>query len=421
MHWSIAGTCPVCPVVQIPFLALLAVCSLTLHANQPVVEITAPPQTCADDFPDSQSWIEGKVRKGDTLSHFFRRHGLDSQEAYRIARLEEAKPLLKFRPGETLRLKKTQEGKLGLLQYKPGKFDVLHVCADQDSWLAYTETRKPEIRINNTRAIIYNSLLGAASETDLSVDTLYKVINLFRWQIDFSQDLRVGDQFLIIYEELFLDGKKIGEGEIIATELTVSGKTWRAIRFSDEQGSPHYFAPDGSSVTGTFLRSPLKFGYITSSFSHNRLHPVKKVWRAHKGVDYGAPAGTPVMVTGDGLITLARRKGGYGKTVVIRHAGVYDTLYAHLSRYGKNITPGMRVKQGDIIGYVGSTGLATGPHLHYEFRIRGVHHNPATVELPKSASIKDKYRDRFLNLASLWAGELDYLNRIPFARTENTL
>lgn len=418
MHGSIAGTRL---FVQISLLALLTVCSLTLHANQPVAKMTATTEACADSFLDNQPWIDAKIRKGDTLSHLFRRHGLDSKEAYRIARLEEAKPLLKFRPGETIRLKKSREGKLGLLQYRLGKFDVLNVCADQDSWLAYTKTRNPEIRINNVRAIIYNSLLGAAAETDLSLGTLYKVINLFAWQIDFSQDLRVGDQFLIIYEELFLDGKKIGEGEVIAAELIVSGKTWRAIRFSDEQGDPHYFAPDGSSVTGTFLRSPLKFGHITSSFSNNRLHPIKKVWRAHKGVDYGAPTGTPVMATGDGLVTLSGWKSGYGKTVIIRHAGMYDTLYAHLSRYGKNITPGRRVKQGDIIGYVGSTGLATGPHLHYEFRIHGVHHNPATVELPKSTPIEDKYRDRFLKLARVWTGELDYLNRIPLARTENTL
>ncbi len=420
MHGSIAGTRL---FVQISLLALLMACSLTLRANQPVAKMTATTETCTDRFPDNQPWIDAKIRKGDTLSHLFRRHGLDSKEAYRIARIEEAKPLLKFRPGETVRLKKIREGELGLLQYKLGKFDVLNVCADQDSWLAYTETRNPEIRTNNARVIIYSSLLKDASETGLSPETLYKAIHLFGWQIDFSRDLRVGDQFLVIYEELFLDDQKIGEGEIIAAELIVAGKTYRAIRFPDEQegGDTQYFAPDGSSVTGTFLRSPLKFGHITSSFSHNRLHPIKKVWRAHKGVDYGAPTGTPVMATGDGLVTLVGRKSGYGKTVILHHAGVYDTLYAHLSRYGKNITPGKRVKQGDIIGYVGSTGLATGPHLHYEFRINGVHHNPATVELPKSAPIPDKHRDQFLELASLWAGELDYLNRIPLARTENTL
>ena len=372
----------------------------------------------ADDFLDNQPWIEAKIRKGDTLSHLFRRHGLASKEAYLIVQLEQAKRLEKIMPGETIRLKKNREGKLGLLQYRISLLNLLHVQADQGSYQAHVEIRVPEIRINNAKAIIYDSLLGAASDINLSYDIIFKVIHLFGWQIDFTQDLRVGDQFLVIYEELYLDGEKIGEGEIVAAELIVSGKSFQAIRFSDEKGFSRYFTPDGSNVSGTFLRSPLKFGHITSSFSHNRLHPIKKVWRAHKGVDYGAPAGTPVMATGDGMIAIARRNNGYGKTVIIRHGGVYDTLYAHLSGYGKNISPGRRVNQGDIIGYVGSTGLATGPHLHYEFRINGVHHNPATVEIPKSTSIEEKYRDGFLRLAKYWVAELEYLNRLPLAKSE---
>ncbi len=378
----------------------------------------ATSEKVADDFLDSQPWIEAKIRKGDTLSHLFRRHGLSSKEAYLIVQHEEAKRLEKIKPGETIRLKKNREGKLGLLQYNISLFRLLHVKPDQGSYQVHVETKVPFIRTNNAKAIIYDSLLGAASDVNLSRDVIFKVIHLFGWQIDFTQDLRVGDQFLVIYEELYLDGKKIGDGEIIAAELIVSGKSFQAIRFSDEKGFSRYFAPDGSNVTGSFLRSPLKFGHITSSFSHNRLHPIKKVWRAHKGVDYGAPTGTPVMATGDGMVSIARRNSGYGKTVIIRHGGVYDTLYAHLSAYGKNISPGKRVNQGDIIGYVGSTGLATGPHLHYEFRINGVHHNPATVEIPKSEPIDEKYRDGFLKLAKYWVAELEYLNRLPLARSE---
>ncbi len=464
MHGSIAS---IRKFVQIPILALLAVCTFFLQADQldpenteprsahsanitgsanlldiATVEISAPesivpetavPETAvpesavpeiathekvADDFLYNHPWIEAKIRKGDTLSHLFRRHGLASKEAYLIVQLEEAKRLEKIRPGETIRLKKNREGKLGLLQYSISLFSLLHVQADQGAYQAYVETRVPVIRINNAKAIIYDSLLGAASDANLSYDIIFKVIHLFGWQIDFTQDLRVGDQFLIIYEELYLDEEKIGEGEIVAAELIVSGKSFQAIRFSDEKGFSRYFTPDGSNVSGTFLRSPLKFGHITSSFSHNRLHPIKKVWRAHKGVDYGAPTGTPVMATGDGMIAIARWNSGYGKTVIIRHGGVYDTLYAHLSGYGKIISPGKRVNQGDIIGYVGSTGLATGSHLHYEFRINGVHHNPATVEIPKSTSIEEKYRDGFLKLAKYWIAELEYLNRIPLARSE---
>ena len=259
---------------------------------------------------------------------------------------KEAKRLERIKPGETIRLKKNREGKLGLLQYRINLFNLLHVQADQGSYLAHVEIRVPEIRINNAKAIIYDSLLGAASDINLSYDIIFKVIHLFGWQIDFTQDLRVGDQFLIIYEDIYLDGEKIGEGEIVAAELIVSGKFFQAIRFSDERGFSRYFTPDGSNVSGTFLRSPLKFGHITSSFSHNRLHPIKKVWRAHKGVDYGAPTGTPVMATGDGVISIARRNNGYGKTVIIRHGGVYDTLYAHFIGIREKYIPGKTCQPG---------------------------------------------------------------------------
>ena len=259
MHGSIAG---IRKFVQIPILALLAVCTFFLQADQldpenteprsahsanftgsanlldsATVEISAPasaapesaapesvvpeiavpeiavpeiatPEKVADDFLDNQPWIEAKIRKGDTLSHLFRRHGLASKEAYFIVQLEQAKRLEKIRPGETIRLKKNREGKLGLLQYSISLFNLLHVQADQGSYQAHVEIRVPEIRINNAKAIIYDSLLGAASDINLSYDIIFKVIHLFGWQIDFTQDLRVGDQFLVIYEELYLDGEK---------------------------------------------------------------------------------------------------------------------------------------------------------------------------------------------------------------------
>ena len=423
MRGSIAGTPFFVQLSLLALLALLAIYSVTLHASQPVAVITENTPACTGNVPHDQTWTEAKVKKGDTLSHLFKRHGLDSQQAYHIARIQEAKPLVNFDPGDTIRLQKTRPGKLGWLQYRLDKLEMLNVCPapGNNSWLVYTQTRQPEIRVNNTRAVIYSSLLAVAAETGLSMDILYKIEELFGWEVDFSRDIRMGDQLLVIYEELFLDGEKIGDGEIIATELTVAGKTRRAIRFLDEHGKAQYFAPDGSSITGTFLRSPLKFGYITSDFSNNRLHPIKKVWRAHKGIDYGAPTGTPIMATGDGVVKWARRKGGYGKTVIIRHGGVYETLYAHLSKYARNIAPGKRVKQGEIIGYVGSTGLSTGPHLHYEFRIHGVHKNPATVKFPEPAPIADKYKSQFLALASRRVEELDYLKRIPLAGAENAL
>ncbi len=365
---------------------------------------------------DSLPWITAKVRKGDTLSQIFNRNHIGSSVAYKIARLGPARPLLKIHPGQEIRLKKNPQGELALLHYQLNRFETLVIQPGHGGYVAEVAAREPEIRLNNAKGNIYHSLLGAARKAGVSASTMYDFITIFGWQVDFSRDIRVGDQFSMIYEELYLDGEKAGDGNIIAAELVVSGKKMQAIRHEDEAGFTNYYAPDGSGIQGTFLRTPLKFGHVTSGFSSNRLHPVKKVWAAHKGVDYGAPRGTPILATGDGVVRYAGRKGGYGKTVILRHGSKYDTLYAHMSGYAKNIRVGAQVKQGDVIGYVGSTGLATGPHLHYEFRINGVHKNPVTVELPKSAPIPEKYKSLFQQSASLWAAELEFLQRIPLAQ-----
>ncbi len=367
-------------------------------------------------YLQSQPWLTAKVQRGDSLSRIFKRNGLDSRDAYRLIRLQQVKSILKIRPGQEIKIKKDQQGELALLQYQPTVFDTLNVRVDGDKFIVEVTKREAEIRLNNAKATIHQHLLGAAKQANVSLNTMYNFITLFGWQVDFTMDLRQGDQFSLIYEELYLDNKKVGDGEIIAAELVLSGKVLRAIRHQNEQGFINYYAPDGGGIKGTFLRTPLKFGHVTSSFSKNRLHPIKKIWRAHKGVDYGAPRGTPVLTTGDGTVRLARRNGGYGKTIIIRHGGKYDTVYAHLHGYAKGIRVGVRVKQGEVIGYVGSTGLATGPHLHYEFRINGIHKNPLTVALPRSEPISQKYKSQFQKTAGIWVAELEYLNRIPLAQ-----
>ena len=368
----------------------------------------------------SQPWITTKVRKGDSLSQIFNRNNLGASDACRLTQLEAAKSLLKIKPGQEIKIKKGQTGKLALLQYPLNTFDTLTVQPIDDKFVVEITKREPEIRLNNAKATIQQNLLGAAKKSKISLNTMYNFIALFGWQVDFTMDLRAGDQFSIIYEELYIDNEKVGNGEIIAAELVVSGKILQAIRHEDEDRFTNYYAPDGGGIKGTFLRTPLKFGHVTSNFSNNRLHPIKKVWRAHKGVDYGTSRGTPVLTTGDGRIRLAGRNGGYGKTIVIQHGGKYETVYAHLSGYAKGMGSGVRVKQGEIIGYVGSTGLATGPHLHYEFRIDGVHKNPMTVELPKSNPIPEKYRSQFQQTAGIWVAELEYLNRISLAQNNSS-
>ena len=367
-------------------------------------------------YLQSQPWITTKVRGGDSLSKIFKRNGLHANDAYQLVRLNEAKVLLKIQPGQEIKLKKDKQGEFALLQYQPNIFDILTVRFRDDKFVAEVTKRTVEIRLNNTKATIHQHLLGAAKKARVSLSTTYKFIAIFGWQVDFTMDIRAGDQFSVIYEERYIDDKKIGDGDIIAAELIISGKVLQAIQHKDEYGVTNYYTPEGSGMKGAFLRTPLKFGHVTSVFSNNRLHPIKKIWRAHKGVDYGAPHGTPVRATGDGTVRIAKRNGDYGKTIIVRHGGKYDTVYAHLSAYARGIRLGAHVKQGEIIGYVGSTGLATGPHLHYEFRINGVHKNPMTVALPKSTPIAEKYKSQFQQAAMIWVAELEYLNRIPLAQ-----
>jgi murein DD-endopeptidase MepM/ murein hydrolase activator NlpD len=211
---------------------------------------------------------------------------------------------------------------------------------------------------------------------------------IFAWDIDFALNLRKNDQITVVYEKLFVDDKEIGTGNIISAEFVNQGHSYTAVRFEDVQGNASYFSPDGKSMRKPFLRTPVNFARISSHFNLKRRHPVLNRIRAHKGVDYAAKTGTPVKTTGDGKIIYRGRKGGYGRVVIVQHGKSYRTLYAHLSNYRKGQKVGSRVKQGQTIGYIGKSGLATGPHLHYEFRVNGVHRNPLTVKLPHTDPIK---------------------------------
>ena len=245
----------------------------------------------------------------------------------------------------------------------------------------------------------------------MSDSKIMELAGLFGWDIDFSLELRSGDSFTVVFEENYLDEMKFRDGPILAAEFVNQGKTYRAVRYEDPSGHVDYYSPDGNSMRKAFLRSPIKFARISSRFSKGRKPPILGKTRAHKGVDYAAPTGTPIRAAGDGTISFRGKKGGYGKTVIVDHGNGKSTLYAHMSRYARNKKKGKRVEQGDVIGYVGSTGMATGPHLHYEFRIDGVHRNPLTVKLPIAKPIEKKYRDDFrLKTAPLMA-QLDNLSR----------
>jgi murein DD-endopeptidase MepM/ murein hydrolase activator NlpD len=221
----------------------------------------------------------------------------------------------------------------------------------------------------------------------MSQNQIMALSNIFGWDVDFALDIRKGDRFSLVYEELHLDGVKYKNGKILAATFENQGRKLKAVLYRDSKGDENYFTPDGESMRKAFIRTPVDFARISSHFNLKRKHPVLHKVRAHRGTDYAAPTGTPVKAAGDGKVLSAGTKGGYGKTIVLQHGQKISTLYAHLHKYARGVRSGARVKQGQVIGYVGSTGMSTGPHLHYEFRVNGIHRNPVKVKLPHAQPI----------------------------------
>ncbi|HBD23718.1 MAG TPA: peptidase M23, partial [Oceanospirillaceae bacterium] len=241
---------------------------------------------------------------------------------------------------------------------------------------------------------IQNSLFVDGQKAGLSQKKLMEMAKIFGWDIDFALDIRAGDSFVVLYETTYLDDKPFGEGEILAAQFINQGRVVNAIRHSDG----NYYNEQGYSMRKAFLRSPVDFFRISSKYNLKRKHPILNVVRPHRGVDYAAPTGTPIKASGDGKVIWKGTKGGYGRTIIIQHAGIYTTLYAHMSKYHSKISKGSRVKQGQVIGYIGSSGVSTGPHLHYEFRVNGVHKNPLKVEFPNVEPLNEQQMQTFAPL-----------------------
>jgi murein DD-endopeptidase MepM/ murein hydrolase activator NlpD len=255
-------------------------------------------------------------------------------------------------------------------------------------------------------AEVRSSLFAAADAVALPDAVTMQLADVFSGDVDFLHDLRRGDRFTVIYEVRYVDGEAVGTGRIVAAEFVNARTAYRAFLWRAPDGSEGYYAEDGRSRRNAFLRSPVEFSRITSGFSLARFHPFLQTWRAHKGVDFAAPAGTPVHAAGDGKVAFAGRQGGYGNIVVLQHAGAYSTAYAHLSRFAKAMKPGAQVAQGEIIGYVGQTGWATGPHLHYEFRVNNQQRDPLHVAMPAAQPIPVEQRSAYLQAVVSFAGEL---------------
>ncbi len=369
---------------------------------------TAAPETPAAAEEPAGDWHRVTIKSGDSLARVFKQLDIPPRQLHDLlASGGAAKKLTRIYPGQVLNLRTSAEHDLLELRYEIDALNSVEITRQGDDYQSRLVAREPERRVVSAAAKIDSSLFLAAQKADLPENITMELASIFGWDIDFALDIRDGDQFAVLFEELYLDGERVGTGDIIAAEFSNNGKVFRAVRYTDARGHTDYYAPDGRSMRKAFLRTPVAFTRISSRFSNGRKHPILNRIRAHKGVDYAAPRGTPVKATGSGKIVFRGRKGGYGNTVVIQHGSSYSTLYAHLNNFARGEKIGDRVQQGEIIGYVGSTGLATGPHLHYEFRVNGVHRNPLTVKLPDAAPLPKQFREDFKRATSNLVAQLE--------------
>ena len=373
--------------------------------------ISKPQAALSQETQEPKSpWKDFTVQSGDNLSLIFKRAGLNDRDIYELfSDAKDAKDLRNIRPGQKISFL-VENNKLQGLTYVISKLDSVEFARTTKGFNSKEISLEPDIKTAFREATIDSSLYMAAKRAGISGSLTMELANIFGWDIDFALDIHKGDTFKVMYEEQHLDGKKIGTGKILAAEFTNGGKTFQAVRYMDKDGVGRYYTPDGRGMHKAFLRTPIEFARISSHFSLSRKHPVLHIIRAHKGTDYAAKKGTPIRATGSGKIAFAGRRGGYGNCVVINHGQGYETLYGHMNAFAKGMRSGSRVSQGDIIGYVGMTGLASGPHLHYEFHMNGQVRNPVTVPLPKAMGVDKTEMAAFMSSTKPLIAKLDQFN-----------
>ena len=405
-------------------------------------EVTLPPsslqaRTSPVTEPTENDWQSFIVKPGYNLAIICSRAGIKPSELHLIMRLGDIVSILNnLRPNDKIKMKILPDGRLAALEYDIHQSKKLHIARSdnpidgESPFTAEIIIRPLEIRQAYTNGVIDSSLIMAARKVQLDTEITYELMHIFGWDIDFSLDVRKGDRFTVVYEEYYRDGEKIQnkgnnrapglDAPIIAAEFINNGKVYRAIRYTDPKGHTDYYSPEGRSIRKAFMRNPVD-ARISSHFNPRRKHPILNKIRAHKGVDYGAPKGSPIKAVGDGKIVHRGKKGGYGNTLIIQHGQRYSTLYAHMLRYANNTAKGRKVKQGQVIGYVGKSGLATGPHLHYEFRVDGVHRNPLTIKHPSVAPVPLQFQTDFLIKTRDQVAQLDTLGRLQIAFGQNKI
>jgi len=401
--------------LQVGLLAVIAALAALPRVDAPIAvdqtRAAAPVTIAAPPVPQEAnlafSTIEVVVNRNDTMDRLFRRFELNLSDLATLRNLPELRSQVdKLRPGELLRFMH-RGGELVGLERKLSDSETLKVTREETGFVSDVLENPLESHTRTASATIDSSLFQAAADAGLPDAVAFDLAEIFQYDIDFVLDIQPGDRFTVVYEELSQDGVPLRTGNILAAKFMNEGREYRAVRYVDAQGHGEFFTPDGKSLRKAFIRAPVQFSRVSSRFNSARKHPILNRIRAHKGVDYAAPVGTPVRAAGEGRVRFAGQQGGYGNVVELEHGSGVVTVYGHLSRFAKNLRRGQRVELGQVIAYVGQTGLATGPHLHYEYRVRGAHKNPQTVPLPDAAPIPGAELDRFLTATADYVNMLD--------------
>lgn len=412
-------------VVMVPALTVLTAFGIAPGTSTEqierslVQEAIALPEFEATPAPPARFTTQERVLRGDTVAALFERLGVRDSRAMDFLRGDPIGRAI-FRqlvPGRMMQAETGSEGELLSLRYFLSAASLLEVSRAGEGFAARSRAVAERPRIFYRTATIRSSLFAATDAAGIPDAIAMQVARVFATDIDFHTELRRGDRLSVVYEMVYDSGELVGAGRILAAEFVNDGRTYHAVLFTDDDGEEGYYSLDGSNRAKAFLRSPVEFSRVSSGFG-GRVHPIFKNWRAHTGVDFAAPRGTRVIAAADGAVVAAGGRGGYGNAVEIRHGGSVTTLYAHLSGFARGIRAGTRVRQGDPIGYVGATGFATGPHLHYEFKIAGVHQDPLRVALPKAEPVPARLREQFLQVADRARATIARVSSGPPARFE---
>jgi murein DD-endopeptidase MepM/ murein hydrolase activator NlpD len=376
------------------------------------VEEALPAPELAPALAGTQGYVtQERVQRGDTVAALLERLGVHDGPAFDFMRGDSvgARIFRQLVPGRSIQAETTQDGALQALRYFPGGGSALEVLRTAAGFESRERAIAEAPRAVYKTGTIESSLFAATDAEGIPDAIALELVRIFSTDIDFHTDLRRGDRFALVYEMAYASGELLGPGRVLAAEFVNDGHVYRAALFADDEGHDAYYSLDGSNRAKAFLRSPVEFTRVSSGFGR-RFHPIFKNWRNHTGVDFAAPQGTRVLASADGIVASAGWRGGYGNAIEIRHGGSITTLYGHLSRFAAGIHAGTRVTQGEVIGYVGHTGWATGPHLHYEFRVAGLYKDPLRVALPTGAPVSPRMRSAFAVVAQQARTELDLVS-----------